>query len=198
LPGIVLATTTLPATALTLPIIVPVTFTTAPSYLPDAPFVSRLYGESSFDNFVVGAKWRLTSPRNPFGFGLIPFYRWYADKAKDATAFNQLQRGAGPGANLGDFGLVMFADARLSKSVNLSANLGYILNSNPKSNGSALLDRPDEVIAGIGVDFPINKWFQGIGEVRSTQYVAGRTPNAFQTNLSGAVVGSRCVVSEAA
>src|SRR5438132_7970253 len=182
LPGIVLATTTLPATALTLPIIVPVTFTTAPSYLPDAPFVSRLYGESSFDNFVVGAKWRLTSPRNPFGFGLIPFYRWYADKAKDATAFNQLHRGAGPGANLGDFGLVMFADARLSKSVNLSANLGYILNSNPKSNGSALLDRPDEVIAGICVDFPINKWFQGIGEVRSTQYVAVRTPNAFQNN----------------
>ena len=191
LPGIVLATTTLPATARTLAIIVPTVFTSAPSYLPDAPFVSRLYGESSFDNFVVGAKWRLTSPRNPFGFGLIPFYRWYADKAKDATAFNQLQRGAGPGANLGDFGLVMFADARLSKSVNLSANLGYILNSNPKNNGSALLDRPDEVIAGIGVDFPINKWFQGIGEVRSTQYVAGRTPNAFQNNPVEFLVGAK-------
>src|SRR3989442_14914501 len=133
LPGIVLATTTLPATALTLPIVVPVTFTTAPSYLPDAPFVNRLYGESSFNNSVVGAKWRLTGPRNPFGFGFIPFYRWYADKAKDADGFNQLQRGASPGGNIGDFGLVMFADARLSRSVNLSANLGYILNSNPKN-----------------------------------------------------------------
>src|SRR5438132_1889868 len=182
LPGIVLATTTLPATALTLPIVVPVTFTTAPSYLPDAPFVNRLYGESSFNNSVVGAKWRLTSPRNPFGFGIIPFYRWYPDKPDDFQGFNQMQRGAGPGGNIGDFGLMGFADARLSKSVNLSANLGYILNSNPKSNGSALLDRPDEVIAGICVDFPINKWFQGIGEVRSTQYVAVRTPNAFQNN----------------
>src|SRR5438477_6266384 len=85
----------------------------------------------------------------------------------------------------------MFADARLSKSVNVSANLGYILNSNPKSNGSALLDRPDEVIAGIGVDFPINKWFQGIGEVRSTQYVAGRTPNAFQNNPVEFLVGAK-------
>jgi len=190
LPGIVLATTTLPATALTLPITVPVTYTTAPSYLPDAPFVNRLYGESSLNNFVAGAKWRMTSPRNPFGFGFIPFYRWYADKAKDASGFNQLQRGSSPGANLGDFGLVMFADARLSRSVNLSANLGYILNSNPKNNSSTLLDRPDEILAGIGVDFPINKWFQGIGEFRSTQYVGGHTPNAFNNNPGEFLVGA--------
>src|SRR2546425_5937711 len=195
LPGIVLATTTLPCTALTgncrppgsptplNPIIVPVSFTTAPSYSPDAPFVSRLYGESSFTNFVAGAKLRLTGPRNPFGFGFIPFYRWYPDKAKDADVFNQLQRGASPGGNIGDFGLVMFADARLSRSVNLSANLGYILNSNPKGKDKvALLDRPDEVIAGIAVDFPINKHVQPLLEFRSTEYVAGRTPNAFQNN----------------
>ena len=99
-----------------------------------------------------------------------------------AQSINQLQRGSGPGANLGDFGLVMFADARLSRSVNLSANVGYILNSNPKSSGSTLLDRPDEIIAGVGVDFPINKYFQPIGEFRSTQYVGGRTPNAFPNN----------------
>src|SRR3989440_7382618 len=195
LPGIVLATQTLPCTALTgncrppgspnplNPIIVPVSFTIAPSYLPDAPFVSRLYGESSFTNMVIGAKWRITGPRNPFGFGFIPFYRWYQDKAKDAQGFNQLQRGASPGGNIGDFGLVMFADARLSRSVNLSANLGYILNSNPEgADGVALLDRPDEVIAGIGVDFPINKYVQPMIEFRSTEYVAGRTPNAFQNN----------------
>jgi len=202
LPGIVLATSTLPCTALSGncrppgspgpldPIVVPITFTTAPSYLPDAPFVNRLYGESSFGNFVAGAKIRLTSPRNPFGFGFIPFYRWYPDKAKDAAGFNQLQRGASPGANFGDFGLVMFADGRLSKSVNLSANLGYILNSNPKDGGgSTLLDRPDEFIAGIGVDFPINKYVQPIAEFRSTQYVGGHTPNAFNNNPVEFLVG---------
>jgi hypothetical protein len=77
----------------------------------------------------------------------------------------------------------MFVDGRLSRSVNLSANLGYILNSNPKDpNGVALLDRPDELIAGIGVDFPINKYVQPMAELRSTQYVGGRTPNAFPNN----------------
>jgi hypothetical protein len=201
LPGIVLATIQLPCTALTgncrppgspgalNPIIVPSTFTTAPSYLPDAPFVSRLYGESSFGNFVGGAKIRLTSPKNPLGLGFIPFYRWYPDKAGENKGFNQMQRGASPGANMGDFGLVIFADGRLSKSVNLSANVGYILNTNPKANGSTLLDRPDELIAGIGVDFPINKYVQPIAEFRSTQYVGGKTPNAFQNNPVEFLVG---------
>jgi hypothetical protein len=192
---VVLATTVLPCTALTgncqppgapgtqSPIVVPVTYTTAPSYLPDAPFISRLYGESSLTNFVGGAKIRLTNPRSAFGFGFIPFYRWYPDSGSDAASFNQLQRGASPGGDIGDFGLVMFVDGRLSRSVNLSANLGYILNSNPKDpNGVALLDRPDELIAGIGVDFPINKYVQPMAELRSTQYVGGRTPNAFPNN----------------
>src|ERR1041384_3244643 len=192
LPGIVLATATVPATVLSLPITVPVTFTVAPSYLPDAPFVGRLYGESSFTNFVAGAKWRITGPRNAFGFGLIPFYRWYPDKGTDASGFNQLQRGASPGGNVGDFGLVAFADGRLSRSVNLSANFGYILNSNPKGPGGiALLDRPDEIIAGVGVDFPINKYFQPIAEFRSTQYVGGRTPNALPNNPVEFLVGAK-------
>ena len=192
LPGIVLAWTVLPATALTLPQVVPVTYTVAPSYLPDAPFVSRLYGESSFTNFVVGAKWRITSPKNALGFGLIPFYRWYDDKGNDFGGFNQLQRGASPGGNVGDFGLVAFADGRLSRSVNLSANFGYILTSNPKGPGGiTMLDRPDEVIAGVGVDFPINKYFQPIGEFRSTQYVGGHTPNALQNNPVEFLVGAK-------
>ncbi|HYW72493.1 MAG TPA: hypothetical protein VE961_15760 [Pyrinomonadaceae bacterium] len=204
LPGIVLATAQMPCTALTgncrppgspgalNPIVVPTVYTVAPSYLPDAPFVSRLYGESSVTDMVAGAKWRITGPRNPFGFGFIPMYRWYMDKAHDAQGFNQLQRGASPGGNIGDFGLTMFADARLSKHVNLSANLGYWLNSNPKgADGIALLDRPDEVIAGVGVDFPVNKWFQGIGEFRSTQYVAGRTPNALPNNPVEFLVGAK-------
>jgi len=204
LPGIVLATTTMPCTALTgncrpptspnplSPIVVPTVYTVAPSYLPDAPFVSRLYGESSLTDMVFGAKWRITGPRNPFGFGFIPMYRLYMDKAHDAEGFNQLQRGASPGGNLGDFGLTAFADARLSKHVNLSANLGYWLNSNPKgADGIPLLDRADELIAGIGVDFPINKHFQGIGELRSTQYVGGRTPNALPNNPVEFLVGAK-------
>jgi hypothetical protein len=194
LPGIALSTgfVTLPGGAV---VEVPVTFTNAPSYLPDAPFLNRLYGQTAFSTFTVGAKWRWTGPNNPFGFGLIPFYRFYADKADDLAGFNQLQRGASPGGNIGDFGLVMFVDGRLSRSVNVSANLGYILNSNPKGDfpvgRRVLLDRPDELIAGVGFDFPINKYFQPILELRSTQYVGGRTPNAFENSPVDALGGIR-------
>jgi hypothetical protein len=184
LPGVVLATTVLPATALTLPITVPITFTVAPAYLPDAPFINRLYGESSFNNLVFGAKIRFTGPNNPLGVGLIPFYRWWMDKADDFSGFNQMQRGAGPGGDIGDFGLIGFVDGRLSKHINISANGGYILNSNPKGLGGdfVLLDRPDELLAGVGFDFPVNEHFQPIAEVRSTTYVGGHTPNAFGNN----------------
>lgn len=190
LPGIVLATDTLPATALTLPIVVPVTFTIAPSYLPEAPFVNRLYGESSFNNVVLGGKIRLTGPNNAFGFGFIPFYRWYFDKGDSLGGFNMMQRGSGPGGDIGDFGLVMFADGRLGKHVNASVNLGYILNSNPKDpSGFTLLDRPNEFLAGLGFDFPMNEHVQVIGEVKSVMYVGDRTPNAFNNNPVDALAG---------
>jgi hypothetical protein len=194
LPGAVLATSTVTLpTGLT--ITVPATFFAAPTYLPDAPFINRLYGQSAFNTFTIGAKWRWTGPNNPFGFGFIPFYRFYADQADDFSGFNQMQRGAGPGGSVGDFGLVMFADGRLSRSVNVSANLGFILNSNPKgvfpTGEFTLLDRPDEFIAGIGFDFPINKHFQPILELRSTQYVGGRTPNALENSPVDGLAGLR-------
>ncbi|HZN00248.1 MAG TPA: hypothetical protein VFB70_12680 [Pyrinomonadaceae bacterium] len=191
LPGVVLATTVLPATALTRPITVPLTFTVAPSYLPDAPFINRLYGESSFNNLVFGAKYRFTGPNNPLGVGVLGFYRWHLDKADDLSGFNQLQRGSGGGGDIGDFGAVLFVDGRLHTHVNVSANIGYILNSNPKGAGGdfVLLDRPDEWLSAIGFDFPINEHFQPIAEVRSTAYVGGKTPNAFNNNPVEALGG---------
>ena len=206
LPGIVLATVNIPCTALTgncappaFPnpqalITVPTVFTISPSYLPDAPFINRLYGESSFTDMVVGAKIRLSGPNDALGVGFIPFYRWYPDNADDFQGFNQMQRGASPGANLGDFGVIGFIDGRLSQHVNVAANLGYILNSNPKSKAmgdAVLLDRPDEFLSGVGFDFPINKHFQLIAEARSTMYTGGKTPNAFNNNPVDAIGGVR-------
>jgi hypothetical protein len=192
LPGIVISTRVIPANLTFNPLTVPNLYTIQPTYIADAPFLNRRYGESSFTNFVVGAKIRLSGPNSPLGVGVIPFYRWYPDKANDFSGFNQMQRGAGPGASIGDFGLVGFVAGRLSEHVNISANLGYILNSNPKSsamNDAVLLDRPDELLAGIGFDFPVNEHFQLIGEVRSTMYVAGRTPNSFNNNPVEALGG---------
>jgi hypothetical protein len=208
LPGIVLATTVIPCTALTgncrppqfpdpqTPITIPISFTVAPSYLPDAPFVSRPYGESSFNQYSVGAKIRLTGPHNPLGLAIIPFYRWYPDSANDASGWNQLQRGAGPGGKFtrGDFGVAGVVDARLSRHVNVSTNFTYIWNSNPTSeamSGATLLDRPDEFHAGIGLDFPINRHFQPIAEVRSTYYSGGHTPNAFNNNPVEVIGGAK-------
>ncbi len=196
LPGIVLTTRTIPPNLTFAAIVVPDLFTVAPSYLPDAPFINRLYGESSLGQMNAGAKIRFTSPNNPLGLGLVGFWRYDLDKADDASGFNQLQRGASPGNGIGDFGVVGFASARLSRSVNLSANIGYILNSNPKSDafgidGAVLLDRGDELVAGVGFDFPINKHFQPIVELKSIQYVGGRTPNAFPNNPIETLAGVR-------
>lgn len=196
LPGIVLATSVAPATAITGPLTFPTTFTVAPSYLPDAPFIGRTYGESSYGTFVAGGKIRFTGPNNPFGVAVIPFYRFFYDKANDARGFNQLQRGASPGGNFGDIGVIGVVDGRLARSVNVSVNVGYILNSSVRSNafgGSkvTLLDRPDELLTGVGFDFPINKNFQPIGELRATQYVGGRTPNALENSPVEGLIGIR-------
>src|SRR5436305_5092925 len=187
LPGVVLTTRTIPANLTFNTLTVPDLFTICPTYIADAPFINRLYGESAFGTMQAGAKIRFTGPNNPLGVDLVAFYRWYLDKANDFKGFNQLQRGASPGGNMGDIGLIGVVSGRLSRSVNLSANLGYILNSNPQSKAFGtgkvnLLDRPDEIVSGIGFDFPVNKHFQPIAELKSIIYAGGRTPNSFPNN----------------
>src|SRR6185295_3097759 len=195
LPGVVLTTRTIPPNLTFNTLTVPDLFTTCPAYLPDAPFINRLYGESAFGTMQVGAKYRFTGPNNPLGLALVGFYRFYTDKADDFSGFNQLQRGASPGGDMGDFGIFGVVSGRLSRSVSLHANGGYILNSNPKgtfpSGEATLLDRPDEFIAGVGIDLVPNKYWQFIGELKSVHYVGGRTPNSFEQNPVDALIGLR-------
>lgn len=185
LPGIVLQSTTIANGQ------APLVFTVAPSYLNDAPFINRTYSETSFNTFTVGAKWRWTGPNNPVGVGVIPFYRFYADKADDLSGFNQLQRGASPGSNRGDLGAIFFADARVRKWMNVSGNIGYIWNGDVKADDVTLLDRGDELLAGVAIDFPVNKYFQPILEFKSQRFVGGRTPNAFENNPLDGIAGAR-------
>ncbi len=195
LPGVVLQTVPLGATNGGVSAEAPTVFSLAPSYLPDAPLLNRIYGQSAFNTFTVGAKWRWTGVNNPLGVGVIPFYRFYADTGSDSSGFNQLQRGASPGGNRGDIGLIFFADSRVRSWLNISANAGYIRNSSIKgtfpTGTFTLLDRPDEIISGIGFDFPVNRYFQPIMELRSTQYVGGRTPNAFENSPIDGLIGAR-------
>ncbi len=196
LPGIVLATVPVAAvTTANLATTAPSVFSLAPSYLPDAPFINRRYGQSAFSTYNAGAKWRFTGPNNPVGFGVMAYYRWYNDNAADTSGFNQLQRGASPGGNRGDIGATLFADVRAAKWANISGNLGYVYNSSVKGefpNGTfTLLDRPDELQYGVGVDFPVNQYFQPIIEFRQTKYVGGRTPNVFENDPMDVLGGVR-------
>jgi hypothetical protein len=196
LPGVVLTTRRIPANLTFNQITVPDLFTLAPTYIADAPFINRLYGESSFGTMHIGAKINFTEVDNPLKVGIVPFYRFYMDKADDQQGFNQLQRGASPGGDIGDFGVIGYVSGRLSRSVNVSANFGGILNSNPQSEAFGtgkvtLLDRPEELIAGVGFDFPINRHFQPIFELKSVHYIGGRTPNAFQQNPVDVLAGLR-------
>lgn len=195
LPGVVLSTQNLTCVGGQVCGTAPVVYSLAPSYLPDAPFINRRYGTSAFNTYNAGAKWRFNAVDKPWGVGVVLFYRWYNDAADSQAGFNQLQRGASPGGNRGDIGVNLFYDSRIAKWANFSANAGYIYNSSVKGefpNGTfTILDRPDEFSYGIGVDFPVNQYFQPILEFRQTIYAGGRTPNAFENNPQDAIAGAR-------
>jgi hypothetical protein len=175
--------------------IFPTVFTAAPSYLPDAPFINRTYGTSAFSTFTAGAKWRINDVNDWWGLAVIGAYRFYGDSASDFSGFNQLQRGASPGGNRGDFLATVAFDGRVRKWMNISVNAGYHWNASVKGEFPGgtftLLDRPDELLLSAGLDFPVNRYFQPIVEFRSLRYIGGRTPNQFENDPYEALAGVR-------
>ena len=196
LPGIVLTTSIIP-TALGGNGVntQPASFSTAPTYVADAPFINRTWGTSSFNTMDVGFKWRFNDTKAAWGHGITAFYRYYNDSGSDLAGFNMLQRGSGPGSNKGDIGVTYFIDARATKWANVSFNAGYVYTSKVKGTfaGSdyVMFDPADEVQLSVGVDFPVNKFFQPILEFRSLDYVGGHTPNALEVNPKDGIAGFR-------
>ena len=189
LPGIVLTTSTLANGGQ-----VPASFLTAPTYLPDAPFINRTWGTSAFNSMTVGAKWRFNDSMASSGWGISGFYRWYMDSSDNEGGFNMMQRGSGPGRSslfAGDAGLSLFADSRVTKWANVSGNIGYVFTSNAEVDGFAILDRPDEFSWAVAADFPVNKHFQPILEFRALHYVGGRTPNVLENDALDGIAGVR-------
>ena len=200
LPGIVFQSAcsgTLVGSACSNGVFYPTSFVLAPSYLPDAPFINRTYGESAFSTFTAGGKIRFNDVNDWWGVALVAAYRFYGDSADSFSGFNQLQRGASPGGkwSRGDILLTGAFDGRIRKWWNLAVNVGYHKNSSVKSDlfgtEATLLDRPDELLLSIGTDFPVNRYFQPIAEFRSLNYVGGRTPNVFENDPYEALVGAR-------
>lgn len=176
LPGIVLQTVTLGGAP------APNVFTIQPSYNPDAPLINKTWGESYLNTHTGGIKWRWTNPDNAVGAGIVAAYRWYYDRA--SNRIGEVFDGSSPAGSNGDILGTFFIDARVGEHVNISANVGYHLNSDIKVGvdgvDAVLLNRPDELLFSAGIDFPINKWFQPIVEVRNIQYMGSQTDNAFQ------------------
>lgn len=178
-------------------VVVPTSFTLAPSYLPDAPFLNRTYGESAFSTYTAGGKFRFNDVNDWWGVALVAAYRFYQDNADSVAGFNQLQRGASPGGkwSRGDILVTGAFDGRVAKWMNFAVNAGYHWNSDVKSDlfgdDVTILDRPDEFLLSVGVDFPVNRYFQPIGEFRHLRYVGGRTPNAFENDPYEGLIGAR-------
>ncbi len=195
LPGLVLRTQALTGVTGAPAGEAPTVFTLAPSYLPDAPFVNKGFGQSAFNSWDIGFKARFTNINSAIGFGVVAAYTIYADHANTPGGWNQLQSGSSAGGNKGDVSVALFADARLAKWANLSSNVGYRWTSATEGTFPTgkfiLLDRPDELQSSIGVDFPVNKYFQPIAEFRSLIYVGGHTKNAFENNPMDAIGGVR-------
>ena len=193
LPGIVLSTVPLVGQTGAPAGTAPNVFTIQPSYNNDAPLINTTWGESWFNTHTGGIKWRWTNNDNPVGVGIVAAYRWYADRAN--SRIGELFDGASPGGNNGDIMGTFFVDARVHQNINISANVGYHFNSDIKVGvdgvDAHLLNRADEVIIAAGIDFPINKWFQPIVEVRNIQYVGGKTENAFENEPWDVIGGIR-------
>lgn len=198
LPGIVLATVNLggQCTGSTAPGCQgPAVFTVAPSYLPEMPFLNRTWGTSAFNSLDFGFKWRFNHSLDAIGYGIVAYYRWWLDTGNGFSGFNQMQRGAGPGGNKGDVHVSFFTDARFATWGNISGNVGYTWTSDAKGTFPGgeftMLDRPDELNASLGLDFPVNKYFQPIFELKGTRYVGGRTPNALERHPLDGIAGFR-------
>ncbi|HEY9431568.1 MAG TPA: PKD domain-containing protein, partial [Blastocatellia bacterium] len=174
-----------------------------PNYYPLAPFLSRRADHHVGDVWI-GGKVRLTSPENSFGFALIPLFKIPTTRELNTG----LQRGRGTGAF--DFGVVAAVDGRLDRYINLSANVGFIKKGDPRADdmnfgplcvgcgviqgfGSSerSLDLPNELRAGVGIDFPLSQYLQLITEVNSTVFVGSRTPSLIENDPLDLVAGAR-------
>lgn len=174
-----------------------------PSYYPNAPFLSRR-SDSHPGDVWVGGKVRFLGPKSPFGFALIPLLK--IPITRDLN--DGLQRGRSTGAF--DYGVIAAFDGRLSRYINLATNVGFIKKGDPRAEDMNLgplcpgcgvipgfgrseraLDLPNEVRAGIGVDFPLSQYLQFIVEVNSTNFVGSQTPSLLMNSPVDLIAGAR-------
>lgn len=144
-----------------------------PGYLNDFPFLGK--GGNTLGSATFGAKFRLKPDDRAIGLALLTLVRV---PTVPAGALFQKDRGGrltqGSGAGATDFGVFLITSLRKGL-VSTHFNFGYIHANDPKSRNFKLLDRSDSLLFSAGVDVPINKYVQIIGETTATYFLGNET-----------------------
>ncbi|MBI4850951.1 MAG: OmpA family protein [Acidobacteria bacterium] len=160
-----------------------------PGYLNDFPFLGK--GGNTLGNATFGAKFRFTEDNRGVGFALLTLVRV---PTVPGGALFQKERGGrlaqGSGAGATDFGLFLITSLRKG-IVSTHLNFGFMHANDPKSRNFKLIDRSDSAIFSAGVDVPINKYVQLIGETTATYYIGDATKNLNRINPVDVVAGAR-------
>lgn len=175
------------------PVFDPVTNTSkpgfmVPGFLNDFPFLGK--GGGTLGSATFGGKVAVRQGRG-IGLALLGIVR--VPTVPAGTLFQKdrggrLTQGSGAGAT--DFGV--FAITSLRKGiVSTHLNFGYVHANDPKSRNFELLDRSDSAIFSAGVDVPISKHVQLIGETTFTYYISDATKVLNRVNPVDVVAGAR-------
>jgi len=160
-----------------------------PGYLNDFPFLGK--GGGTLGNATFGAKFRFTEDNRGVGFALLTLVRV---PTVPGGALFQKDRGGrltqGSGAGATDFGLFLITSLRKGL-VSTHLNFGFLHANDPKSRNFKLLDRSDSLLFSAGVDVPINKYVQLIGETTATYYIGDATKDLNRINPVDVVAGAR-------
>lgn len=160
-----------------------------PGYLNDFPFLAR--GGGTTGNVTFGAKFRINSQDSPIGAALVGIVRI---PTVFANALRLKERGGrltmGSGAGKPDFGGFLIISPRFG-TVSTHINVGFMRNGDPETADEILIDRADTLIVAGGIDVPVGRYAQLIGELTYQQYVGRQTPNLNQVNPLDVVVGAR-------
>ncbi len=160
-----------------------------PGYLNDFPFLGK--GGNTLGNATFGAKFRFTPDDRGVGLALLGLVRV---PTVAAGALFQKDRGGrltqGSGAGATDFGVFLITSLRKGL-VSTHLNFGYIHANDPKSRNFKLLDRSDSLLFSAGVDVPINKYVQIIGETTATYFLGNETNVLNRVTPVDVVAGAR-------
>ncbi|MBX7223755.1 MAG: OmpA family protein [Blastocatellia bacterium] len=159
-----------------------------PGYLNDYPYIADSNHE--YGNTTIGAKYRFTSPESRVGVALIGFAEFPSNRTSSLFKTSNEALLSGNGSGNPDYGVILAVTPRFGRAT-VSMNLGAVKTTDPTVKGIKYLDRRNKAIASVGLDFPVNEYFQFVTELTSNIYYGSGTPNLNPVNPLDYTVGGR-------